>query len=241
MIKGDYKTVDEWQRAAEAGDERAVVILAAAGDDLSPERLYAESLIADGEQRIKEDGQFDYLPFGGEDSQPHSGDSLKEECERISREYGNEWLLSDKPDGTVLPPASGREMVRTPNLTSANLSFAARLIVYVRDKFGGNAPQVYRAAHVSRKTYSAIISNELRTVSKETAVSFALALKLSHEEAAALLRSAGHALSEFLLRDIVYQACIDAGIYDLDKVDKILCAHGVGPSSICQTERAPED
>ena len=52
--------------------------------------------------------------------------------------------------------------MRIPNLKSANPSFAARLILYVRDRFGGNAPRIYGAAHLSRKTYSSIIGNELR-------------------------------------------------------------------------------
>ena len=224
--------VEDLNRAAQAGDERAIAILSAAGDDLSPERLKAEYLIAEGERRLADAGCVDDLPFGFEGLHPDCDEQYavdpivnEEELARISREYGCEWLLANKPKGTVLPPASGRENVRTPNLNSANPSFAARLITYVRDKFGGDAPQVYRAAHVSRKTYSAIISNELRPVSKRTAIAFAFALRLSPEEAESLLRSAGHALSEFLLEDIVCRACLDAGIYNLNKVHEIFSAH----------------
>ena len=120
--------------------------------------------------------------------------------------------------------------MQTPNLNTANPSFAALLIRYVRDKFGGDAAQVYHAACVSRQTYSSIISNELRPVSKGTAVQFALALHLTLDETNEFLRAAGHALSKFLLEDIIYQTCIVAGIYDISKVDEILCAHGVGHS-----------
>ena len=62
-------------------------------------------------------------------------------------------------------------------------------------------------------------------MSKRTAIAFAFALRLSPEEAESLLRSAGHALSEFLLEDIVYRACLEAGIYDLNKADEIFFAH----------------
>ena len=217
MPEKSHDICEELKRAAQAGDERAVAVLSAAGDDLSPERLMAEYLIAEGKRRLVDAKCDDDLPSGADG--PHPDSSVRydvepivdeEELARISREYGWEWLLANKPKGTVLPPASGRETVRTPNLNSANPSFAARLIIYVRDKFGGDAPQVYRAAHVSRKTYSAIVSNELRPVSKRTAIAFAFALRLSPEEADALLRSAGHALSEFLLEDIVYRACLEA-------------------------------
>ena len=128
-----------------------------------------------------------------------------------------------------MPPPSGRTTVRTPNLNSANPSFAALLIRHVHDKFNGDAAQVYHAACVSRQTYSSIISNELRPVSKDTAISFALALHLTIDEANEFLRAAGHALSEFLLEDIIYQSCIVAGIYEIGKVDEILRAHGAKP------------
>ena len=147
---------------------------------------------------------------------------------------GDDWLRANTPEGVVVPPPSGRNTVRTPNLKSANPSFAALLIGYIRDNFGGAAPTVYRAAHVSRKTYSAIISNELRAVSKNTAIAFALALKLSPDDADALLRSAGHALSEFLLEDMIVRACLSTGIYEIEKVNEILVAHGSKPLPRCR-------
>ena len=44
---------------------------------------------------------------------------------------------------------------RKPNLHAANLSFAARVIIWVRDRYANNAPAIYKAAYLSRKTYSA--------------------------------------------------------------------------------------
>ena len=111
-------------------------------------------------------------------------------------------------------------------MTSANPSFAARLIIFVRDRFGGDAPAVYNAAHVSRKTYSAIVSNELRPVSKQTAIALTLALRLSDREQQAFLAAAGFALSEFMLEDMIVRRCIIAGIYDIDRVNEILALHG---------------
>ena len=149
----------------------------------------------------------------------------------VAPDNDTSWLAAGRPEGTVIPPPSGRDNVRTPNMTSANPSFAAMLAIFVRDRFGGDAPGVYRAAHVSRKTYSAIVSNELRTVSKNTAISFALALNLSRDEAGKLLAAAGFALSGFLLEDIIVDACIKAGIFDIDRVNSILAAHSA--STLC--------
>ena len=187
-------------------------------------RAFTRLLIVFSAARInasqKEDVFFMLAPKKDSADGSHGGSSL---------DYGDEWLLSGKPEGTVVPPASGRETVRTPNLKSANPSFAARLICHVRDRFDGDAPQVYRAACLSRKTYSSIVSNELRPVSKQTAIAFALALRLSFDEASELLRSAGHALSEFLLDDMIVKACIATGIYDVATVNKILSLHGANP------------
>ena len=197
---------------------------------MSQEWMFAELIIAfaAGRERGQEGVFYDVAPVESDGNWP-SGETIPIDY------HGDDWLLEGKPEGTVVPPASGREIVRTPNLNSANPSFAARLILYVRDKFGGDAPSIYRAAHISRKTYSAIISNELRPVSKQVAVAFAFALKLSLDEAKELLRSAGHAFSDFMLEDIIYQACIIAGIYDIARVNQILTAHNAKPLP-CQDE-----
>lgn len=118
---------------------------------------------------------------------------------------------------------------RMPDLHRANASFAAKLVKYVRDRYDGDAPRVYHAARINRKTYSAIVGNELRPVSKRTAVAFAFALELPRDEADDLLQSAGFALSPSILEDMVFAACLDAGIHDLDRVNRILEAHGARP------------
>lgn len=113
---------------------------------------------------------------------------------------------------------------RLPNLNAANLSFAARLLIAVRDKFAGNAPQVYSAANVSRQVYSQIVSDETRPVSKRTAIRFAFALKSTPEEARLLLKSAGYAFSNSQTEDYILQACleVDPPIWDLTTVNKLL-------------------
>ena len=223
-------TKEEWRKmTAQMGYPSAADIAISTGTGITTNRILAELLIAFAAGRIEGSSWGEML-----DVEPIS-DFQDEALEEIPLgDYGDDWLLANKPEGTVVPPASGRETVRTPNLKSANPSFAALLIRHVQEKFGGDAPQVYRAAHVSRKTYSSIVSNELRTVSKQTAISFALALRLSIEEANALLNAAGHALSDFLLDDMIFKACIVTGIHDIDTVNQILTAHATKPLPFCQ-------
>ena len=231
LVVGDAGVQDieegvKWlQIAAKAGFPKAVSVVSAAEGDMSAVRIAAElhiSLLVEKSKKQKQ-GCGGSLEF-----------SLDVPSEGVNAEFGDDWLRANSPDGVVVPPPSGRNTARTPNLKSANPSFAALLIGYIRDTFGGDAPTVYRAAHVSRKTYSAIISNELRTVSKNTAIAFALALKLSPDDADALLRSAGHALSDFLLEDMIIRACIGTGIYEVGKVNEILVAHGSKPLPRCR-------
>ena len=132
-------------------------------------------------------------------------------------------------DKTNLPPPSSRDTRKTPDLKSDNPTFAAMLIKHVNERFGGDAPKVYAAAKISRKTYSAIVGNELRPVSKQTAIQLALALKLSRTEADALLKAAGFAFSPAILGDIIVCACISANIFDIDDVSSLLTSYGSVP------------
>ena len=128
-------------------------------------------------------------------------------------------------DTSNLPPPSSRDAKKIPDLKSENPSFAAMLIKYVNERFGGDAPKVYAAAKISRKTYSAIVGNELRPVSKQTAIQLALALKLSRTEADTFLKAAGFAFSPAILEDIIVCACISASVFEIDDVNSLLVEH----------------
>ena len=128
-----------------------------------------------------------------------------------------------------LPPPASRNVRKLPDLKRENPSFAAMLIKYVNERFDGDAPKVYNAAHVNRKTYSAIVGNELRPVSKTTAVQFSLALNLTRAEADEFIKSAGYAFSASILEDIIVCACIEAKIYDITDVNSLLTEYGGKP------------
>ena len=118
---------------------------------------------------------------------------------------------------------------RKPDLHAANLSFAARVIIWVRDRYANNAPAIYKAAYLSRKTYSAIISDENHVVSKRTAVQLAFALRLTREEADLLLHAAGYHLSRSVVEDMIFDACLEAKIHNLEDVNHFLLAYECRP------------
>ena len=131
-----------------------------------------------------------------------------------------------------LPPAPSRAARKLPDLKRENSSFAAMLVKHVNERFGGDAPKVYNAAHVSRKTYSAIAGNGLRPVSKAVAVQFALALQLTRLEADEFLKAAGYAFSPTILEDIIVCACIEEKVYDVAEINGLLSEYDAKPFAI---------
>ena len=103
-----------------------------------------------------------------------------------------------------LPPPSSRNVRKLPDLKRENPSFAAMLVKFVNERFGGDAPKVYSAAKVSRKTYT-------RT------------------EADEFIKSAGYAFSAAILEDIIVCACIEAKIYDITDVNSLLTEYSAKP------------
>lgn len=116
-----------------------------------------------------------------------------------------------------------------PQLKAACPSFAARVVQAVRDRFGGHAPRVYRAAGLTRQAYSRIVGDETHVVSKRTAIRLAFALHHTPDEARLLLRSAGYAFSPNLAEDYILQACLQSNppIWDLNIVNQLLRNYGI--------------
>ena len=129
-----------------------------------------------------------------------------------------------KLDGFLSGIAVPSVISRPPNLKAVNFTFAARVVIAVRDKFNGDAPAVYTAARITRQAYSQIVSDEMRPVSKRTAIRFAFALRFTKDEAVILLKSAGYAFSNSVTEDFIIQACleVDPPIWDLDTVNMLL-------------------
>ena len=90
-----------------------------------------------------------------------------------------------------------------------------------------DAPAIYKAARIDRRTYSSIISHPFRPVAKRTAIQFAIALRLDRVGADELLRSAGFALSPAIPADMVFAEAIDEGDGDLQSVSERLYEYGM--------------
>ena len=106
-------------------------------------------------------------------------------------------------------------------LSQVDESFAQMLIRKIDEKHMTDA-QCYKRANVDRRLFNKIKNIPEYRPSKQTALAFAIALKLSLDETKAMLMKAGFALSHSSKAAIVVEYCIMTGNYDIMEINQIL-------------------
>ena len=107
-------------------------------------------------------------------------------------------------------------------MKSMDKSFAYKLFDLI-DARGMTDVECYKKANVDKKTFSKIKCNpDTYRPSKQTAVAFAIALKLNLDETQALLASAGLTLSRSFTFDKIIRYFIQKEIYDIFEINEAL-------------------
>ena len=103
--------------------------------------------------------------------------------------------------------------------------FAQTLFRFIDEK-GLTDTECYKRANVDRRVFSKIKTKSSYSPTKETIVSFAVALKLSLDETIQLLSSAGLTLSHSNRFDIIIEYFIKTGNYDMMDINEALYQYG---------------
>ena len=130
----------------------------------------------------------------------------------------------------VEPPAAMSEACAAPKRSLDDVvknigeTWQESLLRLITEK-GYSDIEVYKRANVDRKLFSKIRSNKNYQPKKNTAVAFALALRLNLDETRDFLRRAGYAFSPSSIFDLIIEYSIDHGIYDLMLINGALFDH----------------
>ena len=135
----------------------------------------------------------------------------------------------EEMDCAILPSERLRSF-SAPSFDSENLFkdmydiFSVRLLKFIDEK-NMNEVECYKKANVSKQTWYKILNEKDYKPSKKTVIAFALALRLTIDEAQSLLASAGFILSKSSRFDLIIMYCLTKKIYNIIDVDALLFHH----------------
>lgn len=98
----------------------------------------------------------------------------------------------------------------------------SEMLLRLIDERGLKDPDVYKKANVTKQTFSKIRNNNQYTPTKQTAVAFAIALRLNLDETKDLLLKSGFALSNSSRFDVIVSYFIESMNYDINQINAVL-------------------
>jgi hypothetical protein len=147
-------------------------------------------------------------------------------CESASFEDDFEISKNLKSDCVYSIPSPQKSKGKSleERLKELDESFSQALLRMIDERVMKDS-ECYKLANVDRRLFSKIRSNPHYHPTKATAVAFAVALKLSLEEAHAFVGKAGYSLTGNNKFDIIVEYYLEKGNYNIYEINETLFAH----------------
>lgn len=141
----------------------------------------------------------------------------------------NDIFQSNEKNALALPSLSGHALkdILDEIMSTTDKTFVERLL-FLMERTGKAPSEIYTKAGVTRQHFYKIRTNIDYKPTKETALAFAIALRLSLEETKDLIGRAGFMLSPSSKSDRIVEYFIKEGIYDVDEINDNLNIRGLG-------------
>lgn len=103
-----------------------------------------------------------------------------------------------------------------------NVLTFSKSVKKIMDSKGLTSKDIYKNSLINRKLFSALNVNDEYVPSRETAIMYCIALKLSYDESSNLMKTAGYSFYEYSNFDRVIKYFLDKKIYNIDKINDAL-------------------
>ena len=160
----------------------------------------------------------DYLNKDSEDDE-FIPEALVEE--RVMYCYLDEPMLCKRVENSSICESDGKLKSLSSYLKDMDKPFIETLFDYI-DQKGMTDVECYKKANVDRKTFNKLKNNPNQKPSKQTAIAFAIALKLTFDETQQLLSTAGLTLSRSNVFDKIIRYFIKSGNYNIYDINEAL-------------------